>query len=70
VWLRHDPDMFCFVDCLENTLANGLLYSLSTLQGSNASVLASQADVDGFLVGGASLKPEFVSIIKAAAKSS
>jgi triosephosphate isomerase len=28
--------------------------------------LASQPDVDGFLVGGASLKPEFIDIINAA----
>jgi len=28
-------------------------------------VLATQPDVDGFLVGGASLKPEFVEIINA-----
>ncbi|XP_029985276.1 triosephosphate isomerase [Sphaeramia orbicularis] len=33
----------------------------------NCRELASQADVDGFLVGGASLKPEFVDIINARA---
>lgn len=31
----------------------------------NAKELASQADIDGFLVGGASLKPEFVQIVNA-----
>merc|ERR1712019_261810 len=31
----------------------------------NAPELAAQPDVDGFLVGGASLKPEFVDIVKA-----
>lgn len=31
----------------------------------NCRELASQSDVDGFLVGGASLKPEFVDIINA-----
>lgn len=36
------------------------------LQAANCVGLASQADIDGFLVGGASLKAEFVDIIKAA----
>lgn len=36
-----------------------------SVTAANAKELASQADVDGFLVGGASLKPEFVSIINA-----
>ena len=31
----------------------------------NCQELAKQADIDGFLVGGASLKPDFVSIINA-----
>jgi triosephosphate isomerase len=33
--------------------------------GATCKELASQPDVDGFLVGGASLKPEFVDIINA-----
>lgn len=37
-----------------------------SVSGSNCKVLAGQPDVDGFLVGGASLKPEFIDIIKAA----
>lgn len=36
-----------------------------SVTGENCQVLAQQADVDGFLVGGASLKPEFISIINA-----
>ncbi|NWV37462.1 TPIS isomerase, partial [Alaudala cheleensis] len=36
-----------------------------SVTGSNCKELASQHDVDGFLVGGASLKPEFVDIINA-----
>ncbi|XP_075680151.1 triose phosphate isomerase [Dermatophagoides pteronyssinus] len=36
-----------------------------SVTASNAKELASQADVDGFLVGGASLKPEFVQIVNA-----
>jgi len=39
--------------------------SLGSVTGSNCKELASQHDVDGFLVGGASLKPEFVDIINA-----
>ncbi|KAA3489624.1 triosephosphate isomerase, cytosolic-like [Gossypium australe] len=37
-----------------------------SVNGANCKELAAQPDVDGFLVGGASLKPEFVDIIKAA----
>lgn len=37
-----------------------------SVNGGNCKELAGQPDVDGFLVGGASLKPEFVDIIKAA----
>ncbi|CAI9296383.1 unnamed protein product [Lactuca saligna] len=37
-----------------------------SVNGSNCKELAGQNDLDGFLVGGASLKPEFIDIIKAA----
>ncbi|CAD5197224.1 unnamed protein product [Musa acuminata subsp. malaccensis] len=37
-----------------------------SVSGANCKELAAQPDVDGFLVGGASLKPEFVDIINAA----
>ncbi|KAL5710811.1 triose-phosphate isomerase [Ranunculus cassubicifolius] len=37
-----------------------------SVNGANCKELGGQSDVDGFLVGGASLKPEFVEIIKAA----
>jgi len=37
-----------------------------SVNGGNANELAHQPDVDGFLVGGASLKPEFIDVIKAA----
>ncbi|XP_041012590.1 triosephosphate isomerase, cytosolic [Juglans microcarpa x Juglans regia] len=37
-----------------------------SVNGANCKELAVQHDVDGFLVGGASLKPEFIDIIKAA----
>ncbi|KAE9465287.1 hypothetical protein C3L33_02807, partial [Rhododendron williamsianum] len=35
-----------------------------SVSGANCKELAGQPDVDGFLVGGASLKPEFIDIIK------
>lgn len=41
-----------------------ILYG-GSVKGSNAAVLADCADIDGFLVGGASLKPEFIDIINA-----
>ncbi|KAI4304635.1 hypothetical protein MLD38_040115 [Melastoma candidum] len=37
-----------------------------SVNGANCKELAVQPDVDGFLVGGASLKPEFIDIIKSA----
>ncbi|KAI5448917.1 triosephosphate isomerase [Naganishia albida] len=37
-----------------------------SVNGKNCKELAHQADIDGFLVGGASLKPEFVDICKSA----
>ncbi|MEI4872643.1 triose-phosphate isomerase, partial [Klebsiella pneumoniae] len=37
-----------------------------SVNGANSKELGGQPDVDGFLVGGASLKPEFIDIIKAA----
>ncbi|XP_066245847.1 triosephosphate isomerase [Euwallacea similis] len=36
-----------------------------SVTGANCKELASQPDIDGFLVGGASLKPEFVDIVNA-----
>jgi triosephosphate isomerase len=41
-----------------------ILYG-GSVTGANARELASQADIDGFLVGGASLKPEFIDICNA-----
>ncbi|GJW47844.1 triosephosphate isomerase, cytosolic [Tanacetum coccineum] len=48
------------------TKDNGYAGVEGSVSGSNCKVLAGQPDVDGFLVGGASLKPEFIDIIKAA----
>lgn len=36
-----------------------------SVTGANAKDLAKEGDIDGFLVGGASLKPEFVQIVNA-----
>jgi len=38
-----------------------------SVTGTNCKELALGADIDGFLVGGASLKPEFVEIVNAKA---
>ena len=43
-----------------------ILYG-GSVTGANAKELASQPDIDGFLVGGASLKPEFIDICNARA---
>ncbi|KAI7750461.1 hypothetical protein M8C21_028932 [Ambrosia artemisiifolia] len=40
-------------------------YMQRSVSGSNCKELGGQQDVDGFLVGEASLKPEFIDIIKA-----
>jgi len=45
--------------------ATRILYG-GSVNGENAGTLIGQANIDGFLVGGASLKPEFKDIIKAA----
>lgn len=37
-----------------------------SVNGGNCVELAKQPNIDGFLVGGASLKPEFIDIIKSA----
>ncbi|KAG5175351.1 Triosephosphate isomerase [Tribonema minus] len=44
--------------------ATRIIYG-GSVKGSNAGTLADCADIDGFLVGGASLKPEFIDIINA-----
>ena len=36
-----------------------------SVKGENCCELAAQPDIDGFLVGGASLKPDFINIINA-----
>ncbi|KAA0175132.1 hypothetical protein FNF27_03430 [Cafeteria roenbergensis] len=48
----------------EAAAATRIIYG-GSVNGANAASLAALPDVDGFLVGGASLKPEFVDIINA-----
>ncbi|KAF9316475.1 triosephosphate isomerase [Podila horticola] len=48
--------------------ATRIMYG-GSVNGGNAATLAKEEDVDGFLVGGASLKPEFVTICNANAKA-
>ncbi|KAI7844483.1 hypothetical protein COHA_001942 [Chlorella ohadii] len=52
----------------EAAAATRIIYG-GSVTAANCGDLATQPDIDGFLVGGASLKPEFVDIIKAAEKS-
>lgn len=42
-----------------------LLFYLGSVTAGNCVELGKQADIDGFLVGGASLKPDFVQIVNA-----
>ncbi|GFO21956.1 proteasome subunit beta type [Plakobranchus ocellatus] len=44
--------------------ATRIIYG-GSVKGSNAAELAKKPDIDGFLVGGASLKPEFIEIVNA-----
>jgi len=48
----------------EVSAATRILYG-GSVTGSNCRELAQKGDIDGFLVGGASLKPEFVQIVNA-----
>ncbi|KAL8516244.1 hypothetical protein ACS0TY_014781 [Phlomoides rotata] len=49
----------------EVAVSTRIIYG-GSVNGANSKELAAQPDVDGFLVGGASLKPEFIDIIKSA----
>lgn len=56
-----------FAKHLNDNIANNIriIYG-GSVQSKNAKELISEPDIDGFLVGGASLKPEFVDIVAAA----
>lgn len=47
--------------------ATRIIYGGSVSAG-NSDALAAEKDIDGFLVGGASLKPDFINIINSASK--
>jgi len=51
---------------VNETVANStrIIYG-GSVTASNCRELAKESDIDGFLVGGASLKPEFVDIVNA-----
>ncbi|ELW66926.1 Triosephosphate isomerase [Tupaia chinensis] len=49
----------------ESVAQSTLIIYGGSVMGATCKELASQSDVDGFLVGGASLKPEFVDITNA-----
>lgn len=53
--------------CLCPALLTDRFRFSGSVTGATCKELAAQKDVDGFLVGGASLKPEFVDIINAKA---
>uniref|UniRef100_A0A3B4HCP2 Triosephosphate isomerase n=1 Tax=Pundamilia nyererei TaxID=303518 RepID=A0A3B4HCP2_9CICH len=53
--------------CEDHLRRSRHFFSSGSVTGATCKELASQKDVDGFLVGGASLKPEFIDIINAKA---
>ena len=56
-----------FLFCLQYIagMLNGRVFVLGSVNAKNCKDLAKQPDIDGFLVGGASLKPEMIDIINA-----
>jgi len=55
-----------FAKCVSPEVAASIRIQYGgSVTGANAQELGSQPDIDGFLVGGASLKPEFVTIVNA-----
>jgi triosephosphate isomerase len=60
--------LFYFLENISTEVAEKvrIVYG-GSVNAANSLELAKQKDVDGFLVGGASLKPEFVEIVKNAA---
>ncbi|XP_057667496.1 triosephosphate isomerase-like [Diorhabda carinulata] len=62
----HENIRCFFKDCISFNVAEGVRIQYGgSVTAKNCKKLASQPDIDGFLVGGASLKPEFVDIINA-----
>lgn len=69
--LTHCTNSCCFSCCFSCCWCDVFLVNVSaslaagSVTGGNSKELALQPDVDGFLVGGASLKAEFIQIINA-----
>lgn len=62
----HDHVCSIEISLISDGQVKTFFRSLSgSVTGATCKELASQKDVDGFLVGGASLKPEFIDIINA-----
>ena len=58
--------VLCIYDYIVISAFDVTLYFITgSVTSENCKELATQPDVDGFLVGGASLKPEFINIINA-----
>ena len=57
------PESTCHKAC--HWLFQSRPFVTGSVTGANCAELAKQPDLDGFLVGGASLKPEFLDIINA-----
>merc|ERR1711988_677019 len=57
-----------FTDSVSAAVADGIRIQYGgSVKAKNAADLAAQPDIDGFLVGGASLKPEFADVVKSLA---
>ena len=46
-------------------IQNATTHNTGSVNAGNCESLAAMSDIDGFLVGGASLKPDFVKIVNA-----
>ena len=57
-------DNYC-ISCFHNYIIPHTHTHTGSVKANNCTTLAMQADVDGFLVGGASLTPDFVKIVNA-----
>lgn len=61
----HPPRPPSSVTCLHCAVAQIRIIYGGSVNAGSAPTLGAKADIDGFLVGGASLKPEFVKIVNA-----
>ena len=62
----HQREVVPLIFAVFNAINHLCLYFVTgSVNAKNCQELAKEGDVDGFLVGGASLKPEFVQIINA-----